>query len=291
MLEIAANGNLNRDLEQIEELNGRIRAGDSPYGQTEPIRLHVIRPQHPLPLDPDLYLGRISAATLIDMGYAEARRYLATRTEAGLPFTPETIIMTTGAPGITFSETMKGGFSLGATDPETGARAETELAMHATVTVRDLDRFLSDPQHNGTLIGHIDFPPLGTGIPAGEGVFRLFSPADDPRTKRMVYELPFEHQGQSYYLAGYKEVRDDPGFDLWKDTTTLFTRLHQGSDTTGRVVGAGILSLGVADFTKVLAGMRAIDVDSAAEGARVLAKFGQFFAGQLWKSYVATMPR
>ena len=291
MLEMAANGNLNRDLEQIEELNGRIRAGDSPYGQQRPIRLHVVRPQHPLPLDPDLYLGRIDAATLIDMGYAEARRYLATRTEGGLPLTPETIIMTTAAPGITFSETMKGGFSLGAADPREGAKSGTELAMHATVTVRDLDRFVEDPDHNGTLIGRIDFAPFGTGIPTGQGVFRLFSPAEDPRTKHMVYELPFEHDGQSYYLAGRKEVRDDPGFDLWKDTTTLFTRLHQGRDTSGPVVGAGVLTLGVADFTRVLAGMRAVDVDSAADGARLLAKFGQFFAGELWKSYVAAVPR
>lgn len=295
MLEMAANGNLNRDLEQLEELNARIRAGDSPYGQTEPIRLHVIRPAYPLPLDPDLYLGRITAATLIDMGYAEAHRYLATRTEAGLPLTPETIMMNTPAPGITFSETMKGPFALGAADPEIGARAgkqsRTELAMHATVTVRDMDRFLEDPGHNGSLIGRIDFPPFGMGIPTGEGVFRLFSPDEDPRTKLMVYELPFTHDGKSYYLAGRKEVRDDPGFDLWKDTTTLFTRLHEGTDAAGPVVGAGVLSLGVADFTKVLAGMRAIDVDSAAEGARVLGRFGQFFAGELWKSYVSTVPR
>jgi len=295
MLEMAANGNLNRDLEQIEELNERIRAGDSPYGQTGPIRLHVIRPTYPLPLDPDLYLGRITAATLIDMGYAEAHRYLAARTGAGLPFTPETIIMSTPEPGITFSETMKGAFALGETDPkagaETGGQARTELAMHATVTVRDLDRFVEDPNHNGTLVGRIDFPPFGTGIPTGEGVFRLFSPADDPRTKLMVYELPFTHAGKSYYLAGRKEVRDDPGFDLWKDTTTLFTRLHEGTDASGPVVGAGVLTLGVTDFTRVLAGMRAIDVDSAAEGARVIGKFGQFFAGELWKSYVATVPR
>ncbi len=295
MLEMAANGNLNRDLEQLDELNSRIRAGDSPYGQTEPIRLHVIRPTYPLPLDPDLYLGRVDAAALIDLGYAEAYRYLATRSEAGLPFSPETIIMSTPQPGITFSETMKGGFSLGVTDPESGARAgheaKTELAMHATVTVRDLDRFIEDPQHSGSLIGRVDFPPLGVGIPTGEGVFRLFSPAATPRTKRMVYELPFSHGGKSYYLAGYKEVRDDPGFDLWKDTTTLFTRLHEGSDASGPVVGAGVLSLGVADFTRVMAGIRAIDADSAAEGARLLGKFGQFFAGELWKSYAAAAPR
>ena len=38
---------------------------------------------------------------------ADAHRYLRSRTPGGVPFTPETIIMTTGKPGITFSETMQ----------------------------------------------------------------------------------------------------------------------------------------------------------------------------------------
>ena len=289
MLEMAANGNLNRDLEQLAELNARIAKGDSPYGQTAPIELHVIRPEVPLPLDPDLYMGKVTAGTLIDMGYADARRYLGHRPEAGLPLTPETIIMSNGAPGITFRETMRGGFSLGATDPvegaAAGAKSGSELAMHATVTVRDVDRFIADPNHNGSIVGHIDFTPFGTGIEAGEGVFRLFSPASDPRMKLMVYELPFHHQGEDYYMAGHKEVRDDPGFDLWKDTTTLLTKLHKGKDATGPVVGAGVLTLGVADFTKLLAGIRVIDADDAATSAKTIAKFGSFFAGELWKSY------
>jgi hypothetical protein len=201
--------------------------------------------------------------------------------------------MTTAAPGITFHETMKGGFALGETDPKQGAKAgaKTKLAIHVTITVRDLDRFLSDPGRAGTLVGHVDFAPLGMGMPTGEGVFRLFSPGGDPRTKLMVYELPFEHAGQRYYLAGRKEVRDDPGFDLWSDTTTLFTRLHQGDDASGPVVGAGILSIGAVDFAKVLRSIRAIDTGSAAESARLIARFGQYFAGELWKSYVLPTPR
>jgi hypothetical protein len=293
MLEMAANGSLIREFEEIEALNRRILAGDSPHGQTRPIRLHPILPAHPLPLDPELYLGRVTAAALIRMGFADAQRYLDGRTDAGRPLTPETIQMTSAAPGITFHETMKGGFALGETDPKQGAKAgaRTPLAIHVTITIRDLDRFLSDPGRAGTLVGHVDFAPLGTGVPTGEGVFRLFSPGGDARTKLMVYELPFEHAGQRYYLAGRKEVRNDPGFDLWSDTTTLFTRLHQGDDASGPVVGAGILSIGAVDFAKVLRSIRAIDTGSAAESARLIARFGQYFAGELWKSYVLPTPR
>lgn len=197
--------------------------------------------------------------------------------------------MTTAAPGITFGETMEGPFSLGATDPRQGAmeggNSGTSLAIHVTVTVRDLERFIADPQHNGTLIGHIDFAPFGKGIPTGEGIFRLFSPGDDPRTKLMVYELPFRHNGEAYYLAGHKEVRDDAGFDLWTDTTTLYTRLYKSADVSGPVIGAGVLRLDAATFAKVVASVRAVDAESSAEAARLIAQFGSFFARELWTNY------
>lgn len=295
MLEMAANASLNREFDDIVQLNARIAAGDSPHGQQAPIRVHVIRPPHPLPLDTDLYLGRVDAATLIQQGYADARRYLAGTTDDGDPLEPETLIMTTAAPGISFRETMQGPFALGATEPEqghaAGDAAGTTLAMHVTVTVRDLDRFVADPDHNGSLAGTIDFAPLAMAMPTGEGVFRLFAPADEPGTTLMVYELPFTHDGQAYYLAGAKKVRDDPGFDLWSDTTTLYTRLHAGTDATGPVVGAGVLRLDAAAFAKVAASVRAVDADSPVQAARLVAQFGAFFARELWKSYAAMAPR
>jgi len=185
---------------------------------------------------------------------------------------------------------MAGGFALGETDPEVGQEAGKrqgfELAMHAKVSLDDLKRFLDDPQHRGNLGGTIDFPPLGKEIPAATGVFNLFHPTDDPKLKLMVYELGFQHGGKDYYLAGQKEVRDDPGFDLWRDTTTLLTRLHEGKDKSGPVVGAGILSLGITHLVKLLSTVQVTDAGSAGEKARAVASFGRFFLGELWDSYV-----
>ncbi|MEO5811056.1 MAG: hypothetical protein ABIU96_12360 [Rhodanobacter sp.] len=200
--------------------------------------------------------------------------------------------MTTAAvPGIEFKETMQGYFALGATDPDGGAtageKAGTTLAMHVTVTVRDLNRFVADADHNGSLIGTVDFAPLALAMPTGEGVFRLFAPAAEKDTTLMVYELPFEHAGQAYYLAGAKKIHDDPGFDLWSDTTTLYTRLFEGSDASGNVVGAGVLRLNAAAFAKVSASVRAIDASSPLEAARLIAQFGGFFGRELWKSYLS----
>lgn len=289
MLEMSANGALNIELERIKELNDRILAGEkSPYGQTQPIRLHMIRPKHPLPLDPALYMSAIDNATLVDMGYADASAYLASMSEQGVPIEPNLSRQIEPKPGITFRETMAGGFALDETDPEAGAKKgqSTELAMHATIKVYDMERFISDPDHLGSITGRIDYPAFGENIPAKRGVFNLFSPTDDSQLKLMVYELEFAHEGQDYYLAGKKEVRDDPGFDLWSDTTTLYVQLHRGIDKTGPVVGAGILKLGVAELAKLVTTMHPTSADSLTAGAAVVAKFGRFFLGELYDSYV-----
>ena len=89
MIEISAAGALNAELDWIRDLNARILRGDSPYGQTRPIRLHVIKPDYPLPLDPDFYAGRIDAATLIERGYGDALRYLDSMAPDGVPLEPE----------------------------------------------------------------------------------------------------------------------------------------------------------------------------------------------------------
>jgi hypothetical protein len=184
---------------------------------------------------------------------------------------------------------MKGGFAMNETDPVEGARkgdaSNTELAMHATIEIPDLDRFINEPGHPGSIAGHIDFPPLGMNMASTAGVFNLFSPADDPSTKYMVYELGFDAGGESYYMAGKKEVRDDPGFDFWKDVTTLFTRLHKGGDASGPVVGAGVLSLSMGEFLKMLPNIRAMNAHSPIDEAKALTRFGTFFMGELWESY------
>lgn len=191
--------------------------------------------------------------------------------------------------GITFSETMAGAFALGETEPEAGRdrgrREGTTLAMNAQVTVADLDRFIADSDHLGGLSGTIDFPPLGMGMAATQGVFNLFSPTHDPDLKHMVYELAISAEGKPYYVAGRKRVRDDSGFDLWSDTTTLHTTLHEGHDRDGPVIGAGVLTLGATDLADLLSTVRVIGADGTAERAATVTKFGGFFMRELWDTY------
>lgn len=189
------------------------------------------------------------------------------------------------AGGVTFDETMEGWFALGATSPEDGAkqgeRAGTKLAMHARVTIDDVDRFVSVEEHPGGLTGTIDFQPLGLGIEAPSGLFQLFSPGPNQQSRRMVYELAFTIDGKAHYLAGEKRVHNDSGIDLWKDTTTLYTTLHEGSEKSGKVVGGGILTLGVRQLLALLSTFKPINGGNLA----TIGSFGRLFAGELWDVY------
>ena len=193
------------------------------------------------------------------------------------------------AHGITFDETMAGPFALGEQKPKAGAtKGEaqgTRLAMHAMVAIADLKAFTADPEHASGLTGTIDFGPLGQGLSADTGGFNLFSPADTPDTRYMVYDLAFQHNGRPLYLAGRKIVHHDRPFDLWTDTTTLFTTLYAGSDTSGDIIGAGVLTLDMIELVRMLSTMRVTGTDDPTEKAQTLATFGQFFMGELWQRY------
>jgi cholesterol oxidase len=195
-------------------------------------------------------------------------------------------------PGIVFHETMEGAFALGETDPHSGSEkgkaAGTTLSILCAVTISDVDRFISDPNHYGAIIGQVSFTPFGENMPANSGVFNLFSPTDDPTLKLMIYELAFAYNGQNYYLAGRKEVRDDPVYDLWGDTTTLYTTLHQGTDVNGPIVGAGILTIDLERFTKLISSIEVTNALSIADKAGTLLNFGRFFLGELWDTYGPT---
>jgi hypothetical protein len=194
-------------------------------------------------------------------------------------------------PGFTFREKMAGGFALGQTDPQAGENigksAGNVFTMHGTINIDDLDRFMTDAGHAGSITGSIDFAPLGANLASTSGVFNLFSPTDDPKMKYMVYEIGFNAgDGKAYYMAGRKEVKNAPLTDLWKATTTLYTQLHLGTDKSGAVVGAGVLTLGITDLLAMIPTMHATNTTSPEQAAETVAKFGRFFLGQIWDTYV-----
>jgi predicted acylesterase/phospholipase RssA len=99
MIEMSAAGALNAELAAIAERN---------RSRPDPVRIHVIKPQYPLPLDTEFFTGRIDARTLVAMGYRDARRYLAGGHIDGVPLDVDASKMTEPGLGVRFSTTARG---------------------------------------------------------------------------------------------------------------------------------------------------------------------------------------
>jgi hypothetical protein len=61
--------------------------------------------------------------------------------------------------------------------------------------------------------------------------------------------------------------------------------LHQDTDKTGTVVGAGILTIDLDRFTKLVSSISVTNALSISDQARTLLHFGRFFLGELWDTY------
>ena len=189
--------------------------------------------------------------------------------------------------GLRFSEIMSGRFALGTDDPESGARAASDhLVLQATLTIDNMERFLRDRSHEGSLVGAVTFPALGSAIPSVDGRFNLFAPTSDPDLKLMVYRLTFAARDEVYTLHGEKHVRRGSMLRGWPDTTTLRCRLHAGADTTGAVRGAGILRINPAGFARQLVSFRTVNGSSAGARAHAMVGFLSFFSRELLDSYL-----
>jgi cholesterol oxidase len=196
------------------------------------------------------------------------------------------------AVSVSFTEEMKGFVAFGEDDFDRGFRAgresKTALMFHLTITAEDIERFVADRDHFATAEGYVESDALGGRLPVTRGDFNLFVDQHKDRpSKRMLYRLHFaDGTGRPLTLTGFKVVEDDPGFDAWRDTTTLFTRVLEGhaeptDDGTAEVVATGIIHIHVRDFAKQLTTFR---VHPAAR-VDALGRFGALFAGDLWDVY------
>lgn len=97
--------------------------------------LHVIKPEYPLPLDPAFYLGRISATTLMGMGYRDAVGYLEGRSETGVPADHTCTQMSDPPPGASWNEHLVGEAAAAELTVWLPARRGPEAAVTGFITL------------------------------------------------------------------------------------------------------------------------------------------------------------
>lgn len=198
-----------------------------------------------------------------------------------------------GPTSVRFTEEMKGYVSFGELDHGRGARegreSSTRLTFHLDIQVGDLDRFAADDRREASAEGWVRCEALGGRLPVERGVFNLFVD-DEPGRKRMLYRLFFrDGVGHPLTLTGFKLVRERPGAHVWRDTSTLYTRVlrghvEEGDESGADFVASGILRLRPWDFARQLATFRAGAPSPAARVAAV-GRFDALFLGQLWQVY------
>jgi cholesterol oxidase len=195
---------------------------------------------------------------------------------------------------VRFTEEMLGHVTFGETDFHRGSQADRDgsgaFKFHLTIDVDDIARFESDPLRAADAVGYIVCDALGGKLPVERGWFNLFVDVE-PGVKHMLYRLWFrDGVGHPLTMTGFKLIENDAGFDVWKDTTTLFTRVLGGhvdeaSEQSAELVASGIIRIRVVDFAKQLTTFRS---DGAGLGAKLgaLARFGVVFCKQLAEAYL-----
>jgi predicted acylesterase/phospholipase RssA len=299
IIESAANGQLQRMLARIDENNAAIARGES--GEFDRlIEAKILRAEVPLHYIINLSSDRIKEA--VDRGVQAAREWCLAQ---GMLLEAQEDQHTEDPTKLWFTEEMKGYVTFGKNNFEQGfwkgRETGTLLTSHLKITVDDVDRFVTHREHEGRTEGYVRFElpdtesPLNGQFPVHEGRFNLFEDREDPEKrdparKRMLYRLFFEDkEGKPFTLSGYKEIIDDPGADLWEDTTTLFTRIFEGhvgpeNESNVEPVASGKITIHLRAFLKLLTTFR-VDGPTATQEGSALARFGLLFLGNLWDVY------
>jgi predicted acylesterase/phospholipase RssA len=207
MIELSANSALFGELERIAELNERRLAGEPVLGSTDPVTVHVVTPLVPLPLDPDLLVGRIDTETLVAMGYRDAMAYLgshAARTGVDL----RSDVTAKPVPALGARITLR---VAGALTPVAGLDGPSGPArILAVVQADDLAAFARVPAHGAPVLGALTHPTWG---------YRPFTTArlrilDEAGTRRLELTASIDVDGAGHELVA-TSVLPDRGRGRW----------------------------------------------------------------------------
>jgi uncharacterized protein YndB with AHSA1/START domain len=202
-----------------------------------------------------------------------------------------------GQKGLTFRVNMAGTVAFGDSDAlvaaQLGDAYGNEMTLRLKVEIDDVDAFLADRQHRIVVSGSIDCEILGGVLPVESGSVTLLPEKGTGRAIAMEYRLDFADRltGRELTLLGVKTVRNDPGFDLWRDTATLDVQLFprqphlNGSRPEGMPVLSGQLRLSLLSFLRQLTTFHTTATTPLGRVQTVLA-FGGFCLRRLGEVYL-----
>ncbi|GEO07361.1 hypothetical protein AAE02nite_50250 [Adhaeribacter aerolatus] len=260
MIEMSANGALYAELDYITELNQRITRGDSPYGQKAAIRVHLIKPAYPLPLDPDLYFNRVNATTLIDMGYADAKEYLLNLPPD--PIAEPNLSTKMKSQGIAFSCRAK-----------LSGKLFNQLAvLHVSLTIHDIQDFVRTEQPY-QLNASLSFPE-GLRIYYGFKGELTVQPNPAGGDKIVQFQFRAEMEGKSYVITGSTVFNSRFLSGAGKKAEI---KLYAGTSPAGQPLQSSIFQISVADWVYLRKSLSVYNADGWFERRRVKKTLKSYF--------------
>jgi hypothetical protein len=193
--------------------------------------------------------------------------------------------------GIIFEETLSGWVGFGETDfmegKLRGRRENSILRFDARVKIPNLQQFINDPDHLAHLEGAVTCSALGGSFPMRHGVFSLFSINPKTGLIQMTYAFRFTTSEANYYVLGRKNIKHHSGrIDVFRDMTTLYTKVYQGEDDTGAVLAAGVIYFKFLNFVPLMIHMKVPGAHSFLETLSGKKAFAEFSIGVLKKEYL-----
>ncbi len=289
IIEAAANGHFRRVVDRIEQNNAAVAAGE-PGEFGKHVELKILRAEVPIHYIVEISADRLHEA--VNRGVAAARVWCA---EQGVAV--DHVVLSGGSPSpvsLEFTEEMTGHVGLGEKDVEVGlargVRAGTPLAVHLTIKTDDVDHFVTDPDHVASLSGYVTSAAFGGTLPVQEGTFNLLVDRGDPTRKEMRYRIHVEDgEGKPLTVVGVKTVQSANPLLIWRETTTLYTRMLRGhvtpdEDQHAEILAAGVIRITVPAFIRQLTTFQTTGASLVARSAG-LVRFGALFLGKLWDVY------
>jgi NTE family protein len=229
MIEMSAGGGLHADL-QLAAASGR------------EFVLHVVKPTHPLPLDPEFFTGRISSSSLVDMGYRDAQAYLDSRSPEGVPHEPTCTAMTEPPPGVRFRQLLRG-------------RLEGEpITLELTVQLP----LQGDHGVPPGVAGHLSHAPWGGRVPLADGTVTFSQGA-------LVFRAKVRLGGTWEPVVVSSTVSGDLGWDDWLRPED--PRLTVGDHVTD-------VDVRVVDTLRAVLSIEPFGVHGVTDRAALLARMG-----------------
>ena len=202
--------------------------------------------------------------------------------------------------GVRFTETMQGFYS-GKVNADfeaaasEGKKQDTKLQFTVTIISEDLEKMISTSGQQAKMLGTVEVPALSShALTATEGTFTLLNvDEENVGTRQMTYTMKLvSEEGNTYWLEGTKIIHDDPVFDAWAETTTLYIKLYTDGSADRRLIGKGILRITPGEFLRQLTTLQVTNAASATQRLEAEVRFGSFFIGSLWDVFgvVAAKP-